>query len=150
MINTVTNAGAILKKNPDNYLEFITKINKPIDGKTNNLRGDLFELAVGYYHSRDCNNLYIGKLINFEGTTRDADVFAVFSNKIIIAECKGYKRKLSVEVIEKWLSETISIFRKYILTQDVYNNKELIFEFWSTGGFTEDAIVNLNHAKKNY
>ena len=147
LINTVTNAGTILKTNPENYFDFIDKINKLINGKTNNLRGDLFELAVGYYHSRDCKNLDIGKLINFEGKMRDADVFAVFSDKVIIAESKGYKSKISVEEIERWLSETIGIIRKYILSQDAYSNKELIFEFWSTGGFTEGARAKLDHAK---
>ncbi|KAA6317259.1 hypothetical protein EZS27_032555 [termite gut metagenome] len=49
LIATVTNAGAILKDNPDEYLKLIAQLNKLVGGKINNLRGDLFELAVGYY-----------------------------------------------------------------------------------------------------
>ncbi len=64
LINIVTNAGAILKKNPQAYLDLIEKLDKIVGGKTNNLRGDLFELAIGYYHSNFCQSLDIGKLIN--------------------------------------------------------------------------------------
>ena len=47
LINSITNAGAILKNDPEAYLKLIDSINKLAIGKTNNLKGDLFELAVG-------------------------------------------------------------------------------------------------------
>lgn len=147
LINTITNAGAILKRNPEQYLDLVTKLNKLVDGKTNNLRGDLFELAVGFYHSRLCQSLDIGKQINLDGEGREIDVFASYANDIKVAECKGYKNKISKAEIEDWL-KTIVIIRDWILDQMPYCNKEITFEFWSTGGFEPDALEKIKHISK--
>lgn len=147
LINLVTNAGAILKKNPEAYLDLILKLNKLVDGKTNNLRGDLFELAVGYYHGRICNTIDVGKLINHNGLQREIDVFGLLANKIYISECKGYNHKVNKEEIDTWLGEKIPVIRKWILDQPSISDKEIIFEFWSTGGFTSEAIELLERRK---
>ncbi|MEB0301564.1 hypothetical protein [Mucilaginibacter sp. 5C4] len=52
LINTITNAGTVLKKDPESYIKLMEQLTKLVDGKTNNLRGDLFELAVGYYYGQ--------------------------------------------------------------------------------------------------
>lgn len=143
LINTVSNAGAILRKNPEAYLKLLDQINSLVDGKTNNLRGDLFELAVGYYHGRKCNSLDIGKIIYWDGFKKEIDVFAKYSDEIVVAECKGYKRKISKDEIEDWFTR-ISILRSWILAQDEYVSRDLTFEFWSTGGFEDDAKIYLD------
>ncbi|WP_271406478.1 hypothetical protein [Tenacibaculum soleae] len=148
LINLVTNAGAILKKNPEAYLDLISKLNKLVDGKTNNLREDLFELAVGYYQGRICKSIDIGKIINYEGLQREIDVFGFTESEIFISECKGYNHKVSKEEVEIWLSEKTTIIRKWILDNNMFNDKELIFEFWSTGGFTDEAIEFLTKKKE--
>ncbi|MBV7532861.1 hypothetical protein [Chitinophaga sp. sic0106] len=140
LINTIAHAGAILKTNPEGFLNLMDKIDGLVQGKTNNLRGDLFELAVGFYHSRFCQSIDIGKLINVEGNRRELDVFAIYADKIIVAECKGYKRKASLAEVEKWTSDKIPLIRKWISSQPTFNNKDLVFEFWSTGGFEDDAL----------
>ncbi len=147
LINTITNAGAILKRNPEQYLDLISKLNKLVDGKTNNLRGDLFELAVGFYHSRLCRSLDIGKQINHDGYTREIDVFAVYANEVKVAECKGYKTKITLSQIDDWL-KTISIIRNWMLDQNPYRDKDLVFEFWSTGGFKSDALKKLKEVSR--
>lgn len=147
LINLVTNAGAILKKNPEAYIDLILKLNKLVDGKTNNLRGDLFELAVGYYHGRICNSIDIGKKINHKGSQREIDVFGLLANKIFISECKGYNHKVDKKEIDTWLGEKIPVIRKWILDQPSISDKEIIFEFWSTGGFTAEAIELLEKRK---
>jgi len=148
LINTITNAGAILKKNPEQYLELISKLNKLVEGKTNNLRGDLFELAVGFYHSRLCQSLDIGLLINLEGIRKEIDVFASYANEIKVAECKGYKNKVTKAEVEEWLGEKIPVIRDWILDKYVYSNKNITFEFWSTGGYEEDALEILKNASE--
>lgn len=149
LIGLVTNAGAILKKNPEAYLDLISKLNKLVDGKTNNLRGDLFELAVGYYQGRICQTIDIGKIINYEGSQREIDVFGLLPNKLFISECKGYNHKVSLEEVEIWLTQKVPVIRKWILDQPSISNRELVFEFWSTGGFTEDARKFLERRKSN-
>lgn len=149
LINLVTNAGAILKNNPDEYLNIVSSLNKLVEGKTNNLRGDLFELAVGYYQGRMCQSIDIGKSILTEEGMREIDVFGVTNDKIFVCECKGYNHKVTKEEIEKWLGKNIPIIRKWLLAQEVYSHKKLIFEFWSTGGFTDDALSLLCERKAN-
>lgn len=139
LINLVTNAGAILKKNPDAYLDLMGKLNKLVDGKTNNLRGDLFELAVGYYQGRICKSIDIGKLIIHEGSRREIDVFGTTPTSIIICECKGYNHLTSKGEIETWLGEKVPVIRRWIINQSAYSEEEIVFEFWSTGGYTDDA-----------
>lgn len=143
LINTITNAGAILKKNPDDYLNLIQKINKLVDGKTNNLRGDLFELAVGYYHSRQCQSLDIGKVIRLEGRPKELDVFAIYHDRIVVSECKGYKTLLDRSVVEEWVTAKLPFVRDWVLEQTPYEGKHLVFQLWSTGGFDADALEYL-------
>mgnify|MGYP000349314370 CR=1 FL=1 len=147
LINLVTNAGAILKKNPEAYLDLIINLNKLVDGKTNNLRGDLFELAVGYHQGRICQTIDIGKLIIHEGVRREIDVFGLLNNSVIVSECKGYKHPVSKEEIEVWLGEKVPIIRKWILDQPSISDREITFEFWSTGGYTNEARVLLEKRK---
>lgn len=147
LISTVTNAGTILKTNPDAYLQLLLQLNKLVDGKTNNLRGDLFELAVGYYYSNLCQSLDIGKRINFQGNYKEVDVYATFQDKYILCECKAYKTKIDLKIIDNWLSNKVSFMYKSIRE---YNfDKEIVFEFWSTSGFTDEAIEFLNDKQKN-
>lgn len=149
LINLVTNAGAILKKNPEAYLDLINKLDKLVDGKTNNLRGDLFEFAVGYYHGQASKSIDISKNIIYDGWQREIDVLAVYNDKITISECKGYNRKINAEEIDLWLGEKISIIRKWIINQSLSEGKEIVFEYWSTGGFTDEAKNLLNERKSS-
>jgi hypothetical protein len=139
LISTITNAGAILKTNPEAYLKLITQIEKLAGGKTNNLRGDLFELAVGYYYSNRSQVLDVGKLITHEGRQKELDVLAVASDEVHIAECKGYNYPLDVATVEVWLNEKVPVAYKWAIAPERYQGKKIIFELWSTGGFTDDA-----------
>lgn len=148
LINTITNAGAILKTTPEKYITLMNQLTKLINGKTNNLRGDLFELAVGYYYGKQCQSLDIGKRIRLDdGKTGEIDILANYENEIRIVECKGYNSQIDREYIEKYLSEKIPIVRKWL--EQGYPNKKQIFEIWSTGGFDKEATTCLRNAKRN-
>lgn len=56
-----------------------------------------------------------------------------------IVECKGYNYPIDEEYAKKWLHDNIPTIRKWILDQDEYKEKKLIFELWCTGGFEKDA-----------
>ncbi|MBF0598324.1 PDDEXK family nuclease [Faecalibacter rhinopitheci] len=147
LISIVTNAGAVLKSHPEAYLDLLNQLNRLTEGKTNNLRGDLFELAVGYYYSNYCQSLTIGKKANYNGSFKDIDVYAVFQEKLIVCECKAYKAKIDLKKIEDWISNKIPFIYKSIKQND--NDKTIIFEFWSTSGFTDEAINLLEDKKKS-
>lgn len=143
ILNLIENAGAILKTNPEQYLSLLENIEKLAIGKTNNLKGDLFEMTVGFYHGQLCQSLEIGKNIFYEQNHREIDVFAVYQNKVVVAECKGYNKKLDDSYIDSWLSDKIPVIRNWILNQDSLKNKRICFEIWSTGGFEESALKKL-------
>jgi hypothetical protein len=147
LINTVTNAGAILKAEPEKYLQMMDKLTKLIDGKTNNLRGDLFELAVGFYFSKYSQSLDIGKRVPVTDSnrTREIDVLARNENEICIVECKGYNYPVDVEYIEIYLSEKIKEIRGWLAI--THSDKRHRFEIWSTGGYTKEALVLLKETK---
>ncbi len=149
LITTVTNAGAVLKDNPEQYIKLIEQLNKLVDGKTNNLRGDLFELAVGYYHSNICQSLDIGKKVVFDGKQREIDVLAVSQNEVRIAECKGYKYSIDLLQVEKWTNEKIPVIYDWTKSGGYYQNKKIVFEFWATGGFTDEAMDFLKSKKES-
>lgn len=147
LINTVTNAGAILKTEPEKYLSLMSKLTKLIDGKTNNLRGDLFELAVGFYFSKYSQSINIGKRVPVLETirTREIDVLAINENEVCVVECKGYNYPVDVNYIEVFLSQKAKEIRGWL--SNSYPEKRHRFEIWSTGGFTEDAIKLLKETK---
>jgi len=149
LINTVTNAGAILKKEPEKYLQMMDKFTKLIDGKTNNLRGDLFELAVGFYFSKYSQSLDIGKRVPVTDSnrTREIDVLVRNENEICIVECKGYNYPVDIDYIEIYISEKIKEIRGWLAV--TYSGRRHRFEIWSTGGYTEEALVFLKKTKEN-
>ena len=147
LINTVANAGAILKKNPSEFLSLMEKISVLVDGKTNNLRGDVFELAVGYYHSRHCKNLDVSKDIYLDGQHKELDVFAVYTDQVKVCECRGYKRQLTLDEVDAWVKKIV-VVRNWIEEQEAYTGKRHVFELWSTGGFTAEARAKLEIVTK--
>ena len=151
LIDVITNISVILKKEPNKFIEIIKKFDKLIDGKTNNLRGDLFEFIVGYYHSNLCQSIDIGKIYKDDGKKKEVDVYASYQDKIILCECKAYKTPISLDIIEKW-NEKIAFIYKVIeknrsFTSD--KNRDIIFEFWSISGFSEEATQYLQEKKNN-
>lgn len=146
ILNLIENAGAILKSNPDQYLKLIKSIEALSFGKTYNLKGALFEMAVGYYHGQQsCKTLDISKKISYN-KCREIDVYAEYHNSVVFAECKGYNHKIEDDYVEKWLSEKIPVIRDWALRQDSIRNKQFVFEIWSTGGFTDKSYDKLSIA----
>lgn len=149
ILNLIENAGAILKKNPDQYLKLVGSIEALSQGKTYNLKGDLFEMAIGYFHGQFCQSLEVSKNITHNTVSREIDVYALYQDKVVFAECKGYNSKIDIKDINEWLSEKIPVIRKWALSCESLCDKQIIFEIWSTGGFTEEALTKLSDTKNN-
>lgn len=148
IFNLINNAGAILKNNPDHFLKLLSEIEKYAIGKTFNLKGALFEMSVGFFHRQYCQSIDISKDILFESESKEIDVFAVYQDKVVFAECKGYNSPINDTYVEEWISKRIPFFRKWALSCDSICNKHLEFEIWCTGGFTEDSSKKLEKAKQ--
>lgn len=144
LISVLNNAGASLKSSPEKYLDLIKELKKYNEGLANNIRGALFEFVVGHIHSLDSNSsIDLGREIYENDSRHEMDVLAVYNDKIVIAECKAKRSKADIEVVDKWLGLKIPAFKKWIEKQETWNKKKIEFEFWSTGGFTDDAIEKL-------
>lgn len=140
LMTIICNASAIISKHPEEFFKYIDSISK-LEGKAGNMRGELFELAVGYHYSLNSKYIEINKIIRNpnSGKRNEIDVFVDMNYEIRFVECKGYKYKLDVEYVKNWLSETIINIREWILEKEDKERK-LVFELWSTGGFEDEAL----------
>lgn len=135
----------MLKKNPETFIKLLQQLTALVSGKTNNLKGDLFEMAVGYYHSKMGSGLLdIGKKIFQNNDQREMDVFAVYGNKVVVAECKAYNFQVDKSYIEEWVSEKIPVIRDWILSSPTIADKAIEFQYWATGGFDDSAWELIN------
>jgi len=152
LIDVITNISVILKKEPNKFIEIIEKFDKLIDGKTNNLRGDLFEFIVGYYHSNLCQSIDIDKIYrDDDGKKKEVDVYASYQDKIILCECKAYKTPISLEIIEEWNEKIAFVYKVIEKNRSLIGdkNRDIIFEFWSISGFSQEATQYLQEKKNN-
>ncbi len=145
--NVFQNATSILLNDTtkiDTLLENITKN----EGRFNNVMGDLFEYMVGSFYSKlGVSYLEMNKFIpNEKGTKNELDILICKDNKIIAIECKATKSPLSYEYVQKWLSEIVPTFRKWI--QTTYPQRQYEFQIWSLGGYDEQATILLEKHKK--
>jgi hypothetical protein len=149
LVAILNNAGASLRSDPDKYLELIKELKKYNEGLANNIRGTLFEFVVGHIHGENCQSIDLGRQIIFNSGRHDMDVLATYSNKVVAAECKALKGMVDQDMIEKWLGEKIPAFRNWMLSQELFKKKTMEFEYWSTSGFTPEAIKKLNAIKES-
>ena len=153
ILNLLENAGAILKKDPKSYLTLIDNIEKLAIGKTYNLKGELFEMTVGLFHSQQCQSLDISKKIYYDSKEVEIDVYAVYQDKVVFAECKGYNYPIDNEYIQQWITVKIPTVRKWALSCESLSNKKIVFEIWCTGGFLESSqniLIEAGQKTKKY
>lgn len=149
LVTILTNAGASLKKNPEKYLDLIDELKKYNEGLLNNIRGTLFEYMVGHIHISKCQIVDIGREVIENNSRHEMDIQATYTEKVVIAECKATKSKINIDVIDKWINIKIPAFKVWFDKQETYNNKSLEFEFWSTSGFSENALNKLKTFSKS-
>lgn len=144
LVSILNNAGASLKTQPDKYIELISELKAFNQTLIFNIRGTLFEYFVGHIHSKNCQSIDLGREI-FENSGRhDIDVFAIYSNKVVFVECKATNGKINEEQTKEWVREKIPAFKTWLLKQETLKNHEIEFEYWATGGFTDDAKTELD------
>ena len=147
LVAILNNAGASLKKTPEKYLDLINELKTYNKGLANNIKGTLFEFVVGHIHSVKCQNLDLGREIIDANGKHETDVVSVYSDKIVISECKATKSKIDLKTIEKWDNIKIPAFYNWVKGIEVYKEKDIIFEYWSTSGFTDEALERLHNLK---
>lgn len=150
LINILNNAGASLKKTPEQYLNLIKQLRKYNEGLANNMKGTLFEFLVGHLHSINTNSsVDLGREIIEVNFRHEMDVLTSYPDKIVISECKAQNGKIGIEIIDKWLGVKVPAFKRWCSKQETWRNKSVEFEFWSTSGYTVEAISKLEQAFLN-
>lgn len=144
LVAVLSNAGASLKTTPNKYLELIEELKIYNETLIYNIRGTLFEYFVGHIHSRDCQSIDIGREIYENNGKHEIDVFAIYSDKVVFAECKATNSKVEYSKVNKWISEKIPAFKTWAQKQEILKNKKLEFEYWSTSGFDKKGEEKLN------
>lgn len=150
LVAVLNNAGASLKSNPEKYLDLIKELKKYNEGLANNIKGALFEFVVGHIHSTNSNNsIDLGREILENNARHEIDVLANYPDRIVLAECKAKNSKVDLKTVDKWLGIKIPAFKSWIEKQETWKKKTIEFEFWSTGGFTDEAVLKLDHVVEN-
>ncbi|MDA8214041.1 MAG: hypothetical protein M0Z64_02045 [Nitrospiraceae bacterium] len=150
LIDTITNATKIITSNPDKFIELMEKMSL-LEGAYGNLKGDMFEFAVGYYYALKNKPIVIGKIVKSRSSNknREIDVFVNSHNRLKIVECKGHNSQLSYDAMREWIYEIVPDIRGWILSQDEHRQKELTFEIWSISGFDKKALQLIEKASQN-
>jgi hypothetical protein len=144
LMETITNANDIINSDPEKFFVLQSRLSK-LEGWFGNLKGDMFEFFVAYYYTYytwQLKTLEIGKIIKDRNSmkSKEIDVFINSQNEIKIIECKGHNSPLSVDYVkDEWLDDKIPTIRNWILNQDDYKKKNLVFEIWATSGFDDEA-----------
>lgn len=148
IFNVFKNATALMLNDSSKIDTLLDNISKN-EGRFNNIMGDLFEFMVGsFYQKLGLSYFEMNKLIpNDKGNKNELDVLVCKDNKIIAVECKATKSSLSHTYVEKWLSEIVPTFRKWI--QATYPQRKYEFQIWSMGGFDETANLLLEQHKSS-
>jgi len=134
--------------------EKLFKSLESIEGATMNLRGSLFEyLCAEIIRQRLPHALIkVGRDIRTGvGGETDVDVLAETANgEIYFAECKGYKpyREIPHETVKKWLQTTVPTIREFALRNPSWDNRNMVYELWTTGKLSEESVKFLEHAKR--
>ncbi|GAA4907578.1 hypothetical protein GCM10023313_08040 [Mucilaginibacter defluvii] len=150
LITILTNAAASLAKNPNQYLQLINELRKYNDGLLKNIKGALFEYVAGHYYIYKHASLDMGWEIVENGAAHEMDVRATFGDKVIIAECKGRISPTPIEDINKFVRIKIPAFRSWLEKNDTHRNKSIEFEYWSSAGYTEDALLRIEELRAEY
>lgn len=100
-----------------------------------------FEIVAGLVlKSVGFEQLHLGKIVPWQNTTRDVDVYAIRGDELRVIECKAYHSKKSVPEsdVNKFFLETVPALKSYLRKNDLYFSK-CIAELWTSGNRGTEA-----------
>lgn len=155
LIGLLANMGATVAVNPEHLYRVMAVLTK-IEGAANNLRGDLFGLAVGAL-VRDVEDGFLltgEKKTDFE-TGRKAEIDVLLDDKkapVLVIECKSKipGTRVSQDEVKKWYSDRVPLIHKILSVESRYYEREFRFELWTNGLFDDDAEKWLKKQKRKF
>lgn len=147
LLETLRYASEIAASKPDVIEKLFGQLGH-IEGAAGNLRGALFELIVGHIVKRERGGMIdIGKKVFLSPEDQlEIDVFCDAPQEVRLIECKGYAptHRVDANEVEAWVRTKARKLNKHFRSQDTLQNREFIFEFWTSGSFTDDAHAVAN------
>ncbi len=152
LFDTLERAAAIAIGNPEKIQLMFDNLSQ-IDGLAGNMRVAMFEMIVTHIvKSLNAGSADIGEIVTDYQTKgkADIDVRLVQPDKVICYECKGHASHIEVtlEDVKYWLEKQVPIIRAAQNAESRFNNKRMVFEFWTTGTYEVDALEYLEKRKK--
>jgi hypothetical protein len=99
------------------------------------LRSIAFEALAGLVlRSRGYEQVELGRVVPWENTTRDVDVYGIRGNKLRVIECKTYHRRKSIPAgeVRKFFTQTVPAL-KARLRECGQEFSQCVAEIWTTG-----------------
>ncbi|RUO77885.1 hypothetical protein [Idiomarina seosinensis] len=151
LIYTLTVAANTIDS-PEKINELFDKLGK-LEGASSLVRGALFEFLVAEVIRSTTQpvTVELNKIVRTSDAKQaEIDVFSPqhTNNEVIFAECKGLNPNatLSDEEVDKWLFTRISTIRKYCLEHPDLQNKQLIFQLWTTANLSSESFEKIKKA----
>ncbi|MFJ9535157.1 hypothetical protein [Herbaspirillum sp. NPDC101396] len=125
-----------------------------IEGAAVNLRGALFEYLVAEYvrTSEASSEITMNQVVRDEmGAKAEVDLLVRhYNNPIRFIECKGYRPggTVSDADVERWLNDRIPLIRRAAAVTSDWRDAPHIFEFWTTGKLSENALAMIAAKQK--
>lgn len=144
LIETLTKMATMVAHRPEIIDEIFSKIGH-IEGAAKNIRGSLFEFLVGHcVLKKDHGLIDIGRTIRDieNGKTYEIDVFRVIDDREVWAyECKAHQPKEFVKLkdVEFWHQQRVVPLERILHNEARFRECEFHFEYWTCGGFAEEA-----------
>jgi Holliday junction resolvase len=151
LIQVLNNAAAAVGSNPAIVADLFDKLDS-LKGASLNVRGWLFELLAAHMLRTDgWSIISVGELRRDpqSGGVAEVDVLAIKGNDVIAIECKGYvTNEVALDEVEKWLTTSVPRIRGSLLSEKLYQQKDIEYEFWTTSKFSSDALNFLRQKKQ--
>jgi hypothetical protein len=150
LIRTLNRSAKIAAVNPEKINELLNGLSK-IEGASINLRGVLFEMLVCHLvlKTQNVSSADMNKVFGYGVDSAEVDVIGYRNEtEIKCYECKGYSsnNKITSNMIENWI-ERVKRIRKYCKDSNYYNNRKMVFSYWTSSDFDEGAIKLLEEFK---
>lgn len=128
------------------------------DLKTNpivvSLRSIGFEALSGLVlRSRGYEQVEMGRIVPWNETFRDVDVFGIRDGELLVVECKAYHRRKSIPggEVSKFFTETLPALKKWLRVREIkFSN--CTAEIWTTGplgNIARDELFQLRRPKSD-
>ncbi|QZE31426.1 hypothetical protein [Pantoea ananatis] len=146
LLSTLNRAARIAAANPGKINELLKGLNR-IEGAAINLRGVMFEMLVCHVvlKTQNVSTVDMNKVVTYKNESAEIDVVGFrHEAEIKCYECKGYevRRLITAEMIDKWI-ERVQRIRKFYQNSDVYRDRKLTFEYWTSSTYTPEAEEKL-------